>query len=199
MIVLATGNEGKVTEFREMLAGVGEVVSAREVGVTDFPEETGHSYQDNALIKANHVASQIASGMDAFALADDSGLEVDALGGAPGLYSARFGGDLSPSGRVDYLLEKLRNVPQSERGARFVCSLVLVSPSGEVNTFEGVCEGEILSAPSGEGGFGYDPVFYSYDLNKGFAEATREEKRRVSHRGRAAAGLLEWAKGVLVL
>ena len=151
------------------------------------------------MIKAEHVVSQIALRKGAFALADDSGLEVNALGGAPGLYSARFGGDLSPSGRVDYLLEKLRNVPQGERGARFVCSLALVSSEGEVSTFEGTCEGEILLAPSGQSGFGYDPVFYSHDLEKGFAEATREEKRRVSHRGRAVEGLLEWAKREEVL
>ena len=195
MIVLATGNEGKVAEFREILAGLGtEIVSAKEVGATDFPEETGHSYRENALVKAEHVAGQT----DAFVLADDSGLEVDALNGEPGLYSARFGGELSPSGRVEYLLDKLRDVPQGERGARFVCSLVLVSPGGEVNSFEGVCEGEILLAPRGRGGFGYDPVFYSHDLEKGFAEATSEEKRRVSHRGRAAQGLLEWARSAEV-
>ena len=191
MIVLATGNEGKAREFREILAELGtEIVSAKEVGVTEFPEETGHSYRENALIKAEHVAGQT----DAFVLADDSGLEVDALDGAPGLYSARFGGDLSPGERVEYLLDKLRDIPQSERGARFVCSLVLVSPGGEVNSFEGVCKGEILFAPRGRGGFGYDPVFYSHDLEKGFAEATSEEKRRVSHRGRAAQELLRWAK-----
>ncbi len=199
MIVLATGNAGKVAEFREILAELNtEIVSAKEVGVTEFPEETGQSYRENALIKAKHVASQIiASQMDAFTLADDSGLEVDALNGEPGLYSARFGGDLSPAERVTYLLDKLRDVPEKKRGARFVCSLVLISPGGEVNSFEGVCEGEILSAPRGREGFGYDPVFYSYDLEKGFAEATSEEKRRVSHRGRAAEGLLEWAKKTL--
>ena len=167
-----------------------EIISAKELGVSSFPEETGSSYQENALVKANYVASETQS----FALGDDSGLEVDALEGVPGLYSARFGGTLSPNERIAYLLEKLRNVPQNERGARFVCSLVLAAPSGEVNTFGGVCEGEILQEPRGESGFGYDPVFYSHDLKKGFAEATREEKRRVSHRGRAVERLLEWAK-----
>lgn len=191
-LVLATGNEGKVAEFREILAGLEvEIVSAKEVGVADFPEETGQSYKENAAIKAQHVTSQTGHP----ALGDDSGLEVDALGGGPGLYSARFGGDLSVEGRLQHLLGKLRDVPQDERGARFVCSLVLVLPKGKTNSFEGVCEGEILSAPRGAGGFGYDPVFYSYDLQKGFAEATSEEKRRVSHRGRAAEGLLSWARG----
>ena len=180
MIVLATGNEGKVAEFREILAELGTgVISAKEVGATDFPEETGQSYRENALIKAEHVAGQT----NAFVLADDSGLEVDALNGEPGLYSARFGGTLSSEERVTYLLDKLRDVPEGERGARFVCSLVLISPGGEVNSFEGICEGEILFLPRGRGGFGYDPVFYSRDLEKGFAEATSEEKRRVSHRG----------------
>lgn len=188
---MATLNEGKVVEFQEILAELGAVVSARGVGIENFPEETGRSYRENALIKAEHVASQT----DAFALADDSGLEVDALNGEPGLYSARFGGNLSPSERVEYLLDRLRDVPEGERGARFVCSLALISPGGEVNSFEGICEGEILFSPRGRGGFGYDPIFYSHDLEKGFAEATREEKRRVSHRGRAASGLLSWAKG----
>ena len=119
--VIATANEGKVAEFREMLALNVEIISAKEMGVTSFPEETGSSYEENALLKASHVASQTQS----FALGDDSGLEVDALEGAPGLYSARFGGDLSPNERLTYILEKLRQVPQSERGARFVCSLVL--------------------------------------------------------------------------
>ncbi len=195
-LVLATGNEGKVAEFREILAELDvEVVSAEEVGVTDFPKETGQSYEENAAIKARHVTSQ--TGL--LALGDDSGLEVDALGGGPGLYSARFGGDLSAEERVIYLLEKLRDVPQNERGARFVCTLVLSSPKGDTHAFEGVCEGEILQSPRGRSGFGYDPVFYSYDLQKGFAEATSEEKRRVSHRGRAAEGLLSWARGKEVL
>ena len=191
-LVLATGNEGKVAEFREMLAELDvEILSAREVGITNFPEETGQSYGENAAIKARHITSQTGH----FALGDDSGLEVDALNGEPGLYSARFGGDLSAEGRLQHLLEKLRHVTRNERGARFVCSLVLSFPEGNTHTFEGVCEGEILQSSRGESGFGYDPVFYSYDLQKGFAEATREEKRRVSHRGRAARGLLEWVKG----
>ena len=189
-LVIATTNEGKVAEFREMLALNVEIISAKEMGVTSFPEETGSSYEENALIKANYVALQTQS----LALGDDSGLEVDALEGAPGLYSARFGGDLSPSERITYLLEKLRGVPQGERGARFVCSLVLSSPKGDTHAFEGVCEGKILQEPRGESGFGYDPVFYSHDLKKSFSEATREEKRRVSHRGRAVERLLEWAK-----
>ena len=163
-LVLATGNEGKVAEFREILAELDvEVVSAEEVGVTDFPKETGQSYEENAAIKARHVTSQ--TGL--LALGDDSGLEVDALGGGPGLYSARFGGDLSAEERVAYLLEKLRGVPQSERGARFVCSLVLVSLEDKVNSFEGVCEGEILSAPRGQGGFGYDPCLLQPRLAQG--------------------------------
>ena len=191
-LVIATSNEGKVAEFRDALAELEvEVISAKEVGVTQFPEETGQSYEENARLKAEYIALRTHS----LALGDDSGLEVDALDGRPGLYSARFGGDLSPDERVNYLLEQIRGVPTGERGARFVCNLVVASPGGDINSFEGICEGEILEAPRGESGFGYDPVFYSHDLSKSFAEATREAKRRVSHRGRAVAKVLEWARG----
>lgn len=191
-LVIASGNEGKVAEFRGALSTLNvEVLSAGELGVTTFPPETGSSYEENALLKAGYASLQTKLP----ALGDDSGLEVEALRGAPGLYSARFGGDLSPGERTAHLLEKLRRVPQGERGARFVCSLVLATPRGGLHTFEGRCEGEILQGPRGTAGFGYDPVFYSHDLQKSFAEATPEEKRRVSHRGRAVQKLLEWAKG----
>lgn len=188
-LVIASQNEGKLQEFREALSTLTfTVLAAGEVGVRTFPPEEGHSYQENALLKAAHVAvkSKLPS------LGDDSGLEVDALGGAPGLYSARFGGRLSPGERIAHLLAKLRGVPIDKRHARFVCVLVLATPSGYVFTFEGSCEGRILQGPRGEGGFGYDPVFYSPELGKSFAEATREEKARVSHRGRALAALVAW-------
>ena len=190
-LVLATSNAGKVAEFRDALARLdAEVVSAKEMGVEDFPEETGSSYEENARVKAVHVAQQTR----ALALGDDSGLEVDALGGAPGLLSARFGGHSSAEARTAHLLEKLRDVPREERRARFVCCLVLAWPEGNARAFEGVCEGEVLRESTGIGGFGYDPIFYSYDLQKGFAEASREEKQRVSHRGRALHALLEWTR-----
>lgn len=188
-LVIASQNEGKLQEFREALSPLGfTILAAGEVGVHAFLPEEGHSYQENALIKAAHVA--VRSSLPS--LGDDSGLEVDALGGAPGLYSARFGGRLSPGERIAHLLAQLRGTPDDKRQARFVCALVLATPSGQVFTFEGWCEGRILQAPRGEHGFGYDPVFYSPELGKSFAEATREEKARVSHRGRALAALVAW-------
>ena len=187
--IVATENEGKMREFRAALADVGiELRSAADEGVTDFPPESGTTYEENALLKAAHAAH--ATGLAA--LGDDSGLEVDALDGAPGVYSARFGGDLTPGERIAHLLAKLRKVPDTERGARFVCRLVLATPDGDVVSFEGTCEGRILQGPRGEEGFGYDPVFYSEELGKTFAEASEPEKRSVSHRGRAIAAFRAW-------
>lgn len=188
-LVVATGNPGKLEEVRDALGGRDlELVAAAEAGVEDVPAEEGDSYEANALIKAAHAAH--LSGLPA--LADDSGLEVDALRGAPGLYSARYGGDLGPGERVAHLLAQLRRIPDEERSARFVCVLVLATPDGDVHSFEARCEGRILHGPRGEGGFGYDPVFFSADLGKAFGEASLEEKRRVSHRGRALAAFAQW-------
>lgn len=198
-IVIATANEGKMREFREALADVGfELRSAAEAGVREFPPETGATYAENAMLKAAHVA--VETGLPA--LGDDSGLEVDALDGAPGVYSARFGGDLSPGERIAHLLARLRRVPEGDRGAQFVCSLILATPAGAAVAFEGTCRGRILQGPRGGEGFGYDPVFFSEELGKTFAEASRAEKQAVSHRGRALASFREWldgdeAKGIL--
>lgn len=189
-IVIATGNEGKVHEFRRALARLDvELLSARGAGITRFPEETGASYEENALLKAGYAALQ--TGLPA--LADDSGLEVDVLDGAPGIYSARFGGDLGDGERIAFLLEKMREVPRGARGASFVSTVVLATPGGEVKSFVGECRGEILEGPRGEGGFGYDPVFFSPELHRTFAEADGDAKGRVSHRGRALQRFLEWA------
>jgi len=189
-IVLATANLGKVLELREALADREvELLSATEAGVHRFPPEEGDSYEANALVKAGHVATE--TGLPA--LADDSGLEVDALDGAPGLYSARFGGDeLGDGERIAYLLARMRAVPDDERTARFVSVLVLATPAGEVRTFEGRCEGTILHGPRGSGGFGYDPVFWSAELGKGFGQTSQTEKRTVSHRGRALERFVAW-------
>ena len=156
--------------------------------MTNFPEETGSSYEENALGKAGYVTlkTRLPS------LGDDSGLEVDALNGAPGLYSARFGGKVSSGERIAYLLARLRRVPPEARGARFVCVLVLATPNGGMWTFRGESEGRLLEGPRGESGFGYDPVFYSPELGKTFAEVTPEEKRSVSHRGRALEAFRAW-------
>ena len=193
-LVLATANRGKVAEFRRALMGT-EVLTALELGVRDFPEETGGSYAANALNKASFVVQQ--TGLPS--LADDSGLEVAALGGAPGLYSARFGGLTSEQERTEHLLAQLQGVPEAERGAQFVCVLGFVTPDsptpgGDAETFEGRCEGRITEAARGTGGHGYDPVFYSFDLARTFAEASPEAKGRVSHRARALEKFLAWLK-----
>ena len=189
-IVIATGNRGKLREFRRALSRLDvELLSATDAGITRFPEETGTSYEENALLKAGFAALQ--SGLPA--LADDSGLEVDVLDGAPGVYSARFGGDISDGERIAFLLDKLRQVPRGARGASFVSTVVLATPGGEVKSFVGECRGEILEGPRGQGGFGYDPVFYSPELSRTFAEADPDAKGRVSHRGRALQRFLDWA------
>lgn len=189
-LVVATLNGGKVREFAEALGGAFELLTAGDAGVTGLPEETGASYEENALIKAGHVAA--ATGLPS--LADDSGLEVDALGGAPGVYTARFGGPgLTDGERMAHLLQRLRDVPDEARTARFVCAIVLATPAGAVETFRGTSEGRILHGPRGLGGFGYDPVFSSSELGISFAEATLEQKRSVSHRGRALVAFAAWA------
>lgn len=188
-LVLATANAGKVREVRQALAGL-EVVSAGELGIQDFPEETGGSYAANALTKASFVMQE--TGLPS--LGDDSGLEVLALDGVPGLYSARFGNLGSDRERTDHLLERLQDVPRGARGAQFVSVLGFVTPEGEAQTFEGRCDGEILEAPRGENGFGYDPVFYSFDLKASFAEVSPAGKAQVSHRAKALEALLAWLK-----
>ncbi len=187
--VAATGNPGKVREFAAALAprGVG-LVAATDLGVGPFPPEDATTYEENAMLKAAFVALETGR----VAIADDSGLEVDALGGEPGVLSARFGGDLGDGERIAYLLQLLRRVPDALRTARFVSVIVVARPEGDVAVFRGVCEGTILQGPRGEDGFGYDPVFFSSDLGRSFGEATLAEKERVSHRGRALRSVLVW-------
>jgi XTP/dITP diphosphohydrolase len=187
--LLASGNPGKAREFSAALAPHGiDLRLALDEGVPPFPPEDGDSYEANALLKAGHAALHGGT----IALADDSGLEVDALGGAPGIHSARFGGVLGEGERIAYLLQQLRRVPDAERTARFVAVLVLATPDGDVHAVRGECSGRILQGPRGDGGHGYDPVFYSDDLGMTFAEADIDAKQRVSHRGRALSALLEW-------
>lgn len=179
--ILASNNEGKLRELREILSAHGaEVVSQREAGLCLEAEENGATFAENAVIKAN--AACIASGEPA--IADDSGLCVDALGGAPGVRSARYGGPgLSDDDRTELLLKNLENVEQ--RGAKFVSSIACVFPNGDVLRAEGECRGEITRAPVGDGGFGYDPVFYIPEKGKTMAELLPEEKNSISHRGAA--------------
>lgn len=190
-LVVATGNGGKLAEFKDALSRLDlALLSLADTGIETLPSETGASYEENALLKAGFVA--LRTGLPA--LADDSGLEVDALSGAPGLYSARFGGPgLSDGERMAHLLGELRQVPAAGRGAAFKCVIVLATPGGEIASFSGETRGELTAGPRGEGGFGYDPIFRSRELGKTFAEASMAEKRTVSHRGRALTSFLEWA------
>jgi XTP/dITP diphosphohydrolase len=192
-LVLATANPGKVRELTALLAGAGYRIGtlADHPGLT-LPPEGADSYADNARRKA--VAAAAATG--AVALADDSGLEVDALGGRPGATAARYGGPgLDDAGRVRRLLAELGNA--ARRTARFRAVVAVAAPWDEVVLAEGVLEGELLRAPRGHGGFGYDPVFLVPELGRTLAELSPEDKDRVSHRGRAVAGvrpaLARWA------
>jgi XTP/dITP diphosphohydrolase len=184
-LLLATNNPGKVREFRRLLDGSGfEITTPAEAGIRLNVDETGATYAENALLKARAFAD--ASGL--LALADDSGIEVDALDGRPGLYSARYGGDgLDDEGRVALLLRELEGVPDDERTGRFRAVIAIASSHGhgEARTFEGVEEGAIAHAPRGDRGFGYDPVFLVDGLRTQ-AELPDAEKDAVSHRGKAA-------------
>ena len=179
--VLASNNAHKLTEVREILGPEGwEILSQREAGIAVDPEETGETFEENALIKAR--AACAASGLPA--IADDSGLTVKTLGGAPGVRSARYGGPgLSDRERYGLLLENMRGA--EDRSAAFVCCIACVFPDGTELTAEGRCEGTILTEPEGDGGFGYDPVFFSADRQRSMGVMTHEEKNGISHRGRA--------------
>ena len=160
-----------------------ELLLLADVPGATLPEETGATYQENALIKAR--AAMRATG--ATALGDDSGIEVDALGGAPGLHSARWGGeDLDDAGRNALLLQRLRGVPAERRTARYRCVIAVVEPGGRERVVEGTVEGRITEAPHGSGGFGYDPLFFYPPFGCTFGEVTAAAKHRVSHRGAAA-------------
>lgn len=186
--LLASLNPGKVREFAARFAELGiEIESAAAAGLRGFPPETGATYAENALIKARFAAQ--ATGRTA--LSDDSGIEVDALGGRPGVHSARFGdASLDDRGRMLHLLDTLREVPEGRRGARYVAVIAIVRPDGAEATFEGSCGGRLLHRPTGEGGFGYDPIFFSDDLQQSFGVASAHDKARVSHRMRALDRLL---------
>lgn len=185
-VVVATGNAGKLREVRELLAHLPiALVSLADVGPVSLPEE-GDDYEANAAAKALAVARATGS----LAIGDDSGLEVDALGGAPGPRSARYGGPgLDDAGRVRALLDALAGVPPERRTARFVCVAALATPNGVVATARGECPGRIAVAPRGAAGFGYDPVFELEPRGPTMAELPAEEKHRVSHRGRALRAL----------
>jgi XTP/dITP diphosphohydrolase len=187
VLVLATLNPAKGRELVALLGDVPfEIRLLADVPGARLPDETGATYADNALVKARTAAALTGS----LSLGDDSGLEVDALGGEPGLYTARFGGPgLDDRGRWQLLLERVRDVPPARRTARFRCVIALASPARAENVVEGVAEGVIAEAPRGSHGFGYDPVFFYPPLGRTFAELSDEEKARVSHRGLALAAV----------
>jgi XTP/dITP diphosphohydrolase len=184
-LIVATLNRAKGRELLELLGDVPwDLTLLADVPGATLPEETGKTYADNALIKAR--AAVQATG--ATALADDSGIEVDAFDGAPGLYSARWGGPgLDDAGRNALMLERLRGVPAARRTARYRCVIAIVHPDGREQLTEGTAEGLITEAPRGEGGFGYDPIFFFPPFDRTFAEVPPATKHRVSHRGIAAA------------
>jgi len=198
-LLVATRSAGKRGEIRELFAGLPiHVVFPDELGLERLPEEEeleqSSSYAGNAVAKARHFA-QIAG---LATVADDSGIEVDALGGAPGVYSARFAAArASGHGSVDaannaLLLERLADIPDVQRTARYRCVVAyLETPTAAAEIVEATCEGRILSSPHGDGGFGYDPLFFSDDLQRGFGEVPAAAKHRVSHRGRAFRALIE--------
>jgi XTP/dITP diphosphohydrolase len=192
--VVASRNRGKISEYRRMLEQAGfAAVSMDQAGVdpgVELPED-GDTFEANALQKATEL-QKITGG---WTLGDDSGLEVDALGGSPGVFSARYSGSLERGperDRANYqkLLEELQDVPDERRTARFVCAIAMPGPGGVVVTSRGTCEGRIVQAPRGEGGFGYDPVFMADGNDRTMAELSMDEKNRISHRGRALRALV---------
>jgi len=189
-IIIATGNAGKVKEFREMFAGLDISLTSLADHFTPLPDiaETGATFYENAKIKADWVYDNVGGGV--WALADDSGLEVDALDGAPGVFSARYGGEGATSAaNNEKLLNELRGVPDHLRTARFKCVLVLKTGINTYHTAEGTCEGRIIEHAAGGKGFGYDPLFVPAGFDWTFAQLAPEEKNRISHRGAAVKNL----------
>jgi XTP/dITP diphosphohydrolase len=194
-LLIATRNEGKLREYDQLLAGLHiSLTYLIEEGITRDVEETGNTFSQNAIQKAREYAR--ISGL--LTLADDSGLEVDALHGEPGVHSARYAGaSATDEDRYRLLLARLKEVPWEQRSARFRCVIAVAQPGGETHTSEGVCEGVIAFAPQGEHGFGYDPIFFLPEHGKTMAELAPEVKNRISHRARAAQGIARILEGVV--
>ena len=181
-VILASKNQHKLTELSAILSQLGfEIALESEYGLDIDVEETGTTFEENSFLKADAVMK--ASGLPV--LADDSGLMVDALDGAPGVYSARYGHKASDKERTAYLLENMKDVPEERRGAKFVCVITCLFPDGRKIVARGKCPGVIARAPHGENGFGYDPVFYLPELGMTYAELPSEQKNAISHRARA--------------
>ena len=185
-IIAATKNKNKIKEFKEILPDY-DIITQEEAGIDLDVEETGTTFMENARLKAMAIFEK--TGLPA--LADDSGLEVFALGGEPGIYSARYGGEgLDDKGRLNLLLEKMTDVEDGLRGAQFVCAICFVTKD-KVYEAEGKCEGVITREAKGENGFGYDPVFYVEEMGKTNAQMTSDEKNSISHRGKALRNLAQ--------
>jgi XTP/dITP diphosphohydrolase len=191
-LLLATNNKAKVREYKSLLQGIPyEVVTLAEQGISTEVDEVGGSLEENAKIKATTLAAE----SQLLSLADDSGLEVDALGGEPGPLSARYAGEgASDLERINYLLARLKDVPEEKRTARFRCVIAIAKPDETVELCSGECRGLITMAPRGDQGFGYDPVFYLPELDKTMAELPLELKNQISHRGQAARKACELLK-----
>lgn len=187
--VVASKNKGKLKEIEEILRGFPfQVVSMEEEGISDDIEENGTTFEENALIKAKAVNNML----NEVVMADDSGLEVDFLNGAPGIYSARFAGEgATDEDRNNKLLKLLEGVPFENRTARFVCAIAVAFPGGEHFTVRGTCEGHIGFKPEGENGFGYDPLFFMPEYGMTTAQMKSEEKHNISHRGKALRMMIE--------
>ena len=197
-LIVATNNRGKLREIEQLLAGCGfELLTPSDAGVDGWEvDETGSSFAENATLKA--VDAMRRTGL--LTLADDSGLEVDYLGGRPGIFSARYaGGDrtsttLTDEERVQILLDEMRGVPEAQRSARFRCVVALAAPDGDVRMFDGVFEGRIAFEPRGENGFGYDPIFLLPERDVTSAELPEDEKNELSHRGKAVRAAGEYLR-----
>ena len=209
-VIFATGNENKMREVREILAELPvEILSMKEAGISSDPDENGETFEENALIKAKAVAEEVrrkkSEGLLSFdtdhtqitVMSDDSGLVIDALGGEPGIYSARYlGYDTDYNYKMEQIMKRMENVPDSERTARFVAAVAAIFPDGSEHVVRGTMEGVIARGIYGQNGFGYDPFFYLPEYGKTSAEITEEQKNEISHRGKALRAMLrqpdEW-------
>src|SRR4030043_1438853 len=189
-LLLATNNKGKIREYQHLLEGIPfEIVTPADCGITTEVNEAGTSFEENAALKATSLASISCL----LSLADDSGLEVDALGGEPGSLSHRYAGEnASDADRIAYLLARLKDAPAQVRTAQFRCVIAIAEPHGRVELCSGICSGIIIAEPRGNNGFGYDPIFYVLGLGKTMAELTMEEKNLINHRARGGEKARAW-------
>lgn len=190
-LIIASNNEGKIKEYKEILEPLGyEVISQKEAGINLEIPETGTSYKENALLKAQGIYEITKTAV----LSDDSGLSIDFLDGAPGLYSARFKSELPQKEKNQYILDEMKNA--NDRRASFVCSICFIFESGEKIEVQGICNGQITKEIRGEGGFGFDPIFIPDGYDKTFSELGHEEKNKISHRAKAIKELVKKLKKV---